>query len=173
MLVKTKKGFKNNFNVCNDKCRAFFVILRWCPLNPSSRQVAPDKTRVHPGFYKGLASYYRKILLSKNKQKNLTRNLMCAFCRWSIRRFPIFNEFPAKEGGDLLIFLNGVKEINMVVNAAVKYAESNKQWIVMPLHSNLSLDEQDKVLTPFYRFLIILPMGFGSVLYPQISRKLL
>lgn len=57
----------------------------------------------------------------------------------------IDQKYPVKEGGDLLIFLNGVKEINHVVDAGVKYTENNKHWIVLPLHSNLSLEQQDKV----------------------------
>ncbi|KAF1741962.1 hypothetical protein MXB_5724, partial [Myxobolus squamalis] len=42
----------------------------------------------------------------------------------------IDQKYPADQGGDLLIFLNGVKEINQVIDAAVKYAETNKHWIV-------------------------------------------
>ncbi|KAF0991171.1 hypothetical protein HZS_5814, partial [Henneguya salminicola] len=57
----------------------------------------------------------------------------------------IDQKYPSKEGGDLLIFLNGVKEINLVVDACVKYTETTKNWIVLPIHSNLSLEQQDKV----------------------------
>lgn len=49
------------------------------------------------------------------------------------------------ERGDLLIFMSGVQEITAICDAAQQYAEKSKSWIVLPLHSGLSLLEQDKV----------------------------
>ncbi|CAF4825543.1 unnamed protein product [Pieris macdunnoughi] len=57
----------------------------------------------------------------------------------------IDNKFPSSERGDLLIFMSGVQEITSICDAAQQYAEKNKNWIVLPLHSGLSLLEQDKV----------------------------
>ena len=54
-------------------------------------------------------------------------------------------KFPVTERGDLLIFMSGVNEIASVVEAAKEYALKTKRWIVLPLHSTLSIDEQDKV----------------------------
>lgn len=48
------------------------------------------------------------------------------------------------ERGDVLMFLSGVNEISTVVEAAKLYAEVTKRWIVLPLHSMLSIDDQDK-----------------------------
>ena len=58
----------------------------------------------------------------------------------------IDKKYPASERGDLLIFLSGITEITRVVDAARQYSEmNNNSWIVLPLHSTLSLSEQDKV----------------------------
>lgn len=50
-----------------------------------------------------------------------------------------------EEKGDLLIFLSGMSEITAVVDAAKEYAQKKTNWIVLPLHSTLSIVEQDKV----------------------------
>ncbi|XP_066278325.1 probable ATP-dependent RNA helicase DHX34 [Branchiostoma lanceolatum] len=57
----------------------------------------------------------------------------------------IDHKYPAAERGDLLIFLSGMSEITAVVEAARLYAQQTKRWIVLPLHSTLSIEEQDKV----------------------------
>lgn len=49
------------------------------------------------------------------------------------------------EKGDLLIFLSGINEITAVVDAAKEYSVKKNNWIVLPLHSTLSITEQDKV----------------------------
>ncbi|KAL0870455.1 hypothetical protein ABMA27_005452 [Loxostege sticticalis] len=55
------------------------------------------------------------------------------------------SKYPSDERGDLLIFMSGVQEITAICDAAQQYAEKTKKWIVLPLHSGLSLAEQDKV----------------------------
>lgn len=45
----------------------------------------------------------------------------------------------------MLIFLSGMAEIQGVMEAAQAYGQENQRWIVLPLHSALSLEEQDKV----------------------------
>lgn len=47
--------------------------------------------------------------------------------------------------GDLLIFLNGFSEISTLADAVNEYSQYKQNWIVLPLHSSLSLEEQDKV----------------------------
>ena len=54
-------------------------------------------------------------------------------------------KYPATERGDLLVFLSGISEITRVSEAATDYAEQNGRWVVLQLHSTLSLAEQDKV----------------------------
>jgi HrpA-like RNA helicase len=49
------------------------------------------------------------------------------------------------EKGDLLIFMSGMSEICAVVDAAKCYSQHTQGWIVLPLHSTLSLADQDKV----------------------------
>lgn len=51
----------------------------------------------------------------------------------------------ADEKGDLLIFLSGISEITAVVDAAKEYSTKKNNWIVLPLHSTLSITGQDKV----------------------------
>ena len=54
-------------------------------------------------------------------------------------------KYPAEERGDLLVFLSGLNEITAVEEAAREYAQQNKRWIILPLHSTLSVADQDKV----------------------------
>ena len=43
------------------------------------------------------------------------------------------------------MFLSGMAEITVVVAAAKEYAQQSRLWIILPLHSSLSVEEQDKV----------------------------
>lgn len=60
----------------------------------------------------------------------------------------IDHKYPPEERGDLLVFLSGVAEIGAVLEAAQAYAAQTQRWIVLPLHSTLSVTEQDKVGLP-------------------------
>ncbi|XP_041090388.1 probable ATP-dependent RNA helicase DHX34 isoform X3 [Polyodon spathula] len=57
----------------------------------------------------------------------------------------IDHTYPPEERGDLLLFLSGVSEISTVLEAAQTYATHTRNWIVLPLHSTLSVTDQDKV----------------------------
>ncbi|XP_035242569.1 probable ATP-dependent RNA helicase DHX34 isoform X1 [Anguilla anguilla] len=57
----------------------------------------------------------------------------------------IDQRYPTEERGDLLLFLSGVAEINTIQEACQTYATHTRRWIVLPLHSTLSLAQQDKV----------------------------
>uniref|UniRef100_A0A1I8NLN9 ATP-dependent RNA helicase DHX34 n=1 Tax=Stomoxys calcitrans TaxID=35570 RepID=A0A1I8NLN9_STOCA len=57
----------------------------------------------------------------------------------------IDEKYSTNERGDVLIFVSGVNEITTVCDAAKEYAEQQSHWIILPLHSGLSLAEQDKV----------------------------
>lgn len=57
----------------------------------------------------------------------------------------IDHKYPPEERGDLLVFLSGVAEIGAVLEAAQTYATHTQRWVVLPLHSTLSIAEQDKV----------------------------
>ena len=52
-----------------------------------------------------------------------------------------------EERGDVLLFLSGVAEISTVLEACQAYATHTQRWIVLALHSTLSLAQQDKVLS--------------------------
>ena len=57
----------------------------------------------------------------------------------------IDSKYPENERGDVLMFLSGIKEITTVADACREYSEKNGKWIILTLHSTLSLSEQDKV----------------------------
>ncbi|KAF7665323.1 hypothetical protein LDENG_00147820 [Lucifuga dentata] len=57
----------------------------------------------------------------------------------------IDQRYPPEERGDLLLFLSGVAEISNIQEACQIYATHTRRWIVLPLHSTLSLAQQDKV----------------------------
>ena len=43
-----------------------------------------------------------------------------------------------------------MSEITTVVDAANAYNEKAKKWIILPLHSSLSIAEQDKVIISIF-----------------------
>ncbi|XP_041367761.1 probable ATP-dependent RNA helicase DHX34 [Gigantopelta aegis] len=57
----------------------------------------------------------------------------------------IDHKYPKTERGDLLVFLSGMSDIMTVIEAVRVYALQTKGWIVLPLHSALSIQEQDQV----------------------------
>lgn len=57
----------------------------------------------------------------------------------------IDEKYSSKEKGDLLVFLNGFSEISTLAEAVTEYSQIKRNWIVLQLHSSLSLEEQDKV----------------------------
>ncbi|VDP18217.1 unnamed protein product [Soboliphyme baturini] len=64
----------------------------------------------------------------------------------------IDQKYPASERGDVLIFLSGITEITTVAEALKEYADlsETRRWVILMLHSTLSLDDQDRVfdITP-------------------------
>ncbi|XP_026879499.2 probable ATP-dependent RNA helicase DHX34 [Electrophorus electricus] len=57
----------------------------------------------------------------------------------------IDQRYPAEERGDLLLFLSGMAEISTILEACQTYASHTGRWIILPLHSTLSIAQQDKV----------------------------
>ena len=57
----------------------------------------------------------------------------------------IDDKYESKERGDLLVFLSGLSEINSVSELLKQYAQQTHKWIILHLHSTLSIAEQDKV----------------------------
>ena len=52
---------------------------------------------------------------------------------------------PDSERGDLLIFVSGILEITTLSDELKNYALYTKRWIILMLHSTLSVVEQEKV----------------------------
>lgn len=96
----------------------------------------------------------------------------------------IDNKYPSTEKGDLLIFMSGLSEITSIADAAKEYAEKSNNWIILPLHSSLSIADQDKVWKMIdrrksernsfcvtFRYLTMLLMVFENVLFQLTSLK--
>lgn len=41
--------------------------------------------------------------------------------------------------------MSGLNEITTIIDSAKEYVEKKNNWIILPLHSNLSIADQDKV----------------------------
>ncbi|KND02720.1 uncharacterized protein SPPG_01803 [Spizellomyces punctatus DAOM BR117] len=52
---------------------------------------------------------------------------------------------PDHERGDMLIFVSGINEISLLADELKGYANYTKKWIILLLHSSLSVTEQEKV----------------------------
>ncbi|ETN82963.1 helicase protein, partial [Necator americanus] len=88
--------------------------------------------------------------LSLRVRKRVTKLIRSRTFGYSRFDFPPFSQLidkqvPSTERGDALIFLNGVAEITTVAESLKTYAELTKAWIILMLHSTLSVEEQDKV----------------------------
>jgi HrpA-like RNA helicase len=57
----------------------------------------------------------------------------------------IDKKYPQDERGDMLIFLSGMSDIQTVHDVTKQYALETKRWIILPLHSTLSIDDQERV----------------------------
>lgn len=57
----------------------------------------------------------------------------------------IDDKVDSKERGDLLVFLSGLSEIFTVGELLKQYAQQSQKWVILYLHSTLSIEEQDKV----------------------------
>ncbi|CAB0019647.1 unnamed protein product, partial [Nesidiocoris tenuis] len=57
----------------------------------------------------------------------------------------IDQKFKPTDRGDVLIFVSGYNEITSILDAINQYNEKAKRWIALPLHSSLSIADQDKV----------------------------
>lgn len=51
----------------------------------------------------------------------------------------------SQERGDVLIFVPGAYEIDMLVDAVAELAARSKRWVALPLHSQLPLEQQERV----------------------------
>ncbi|KAI8642814.1 P-loop containing nucleoside triphosphate hydrolase protein [Parasitella parasitica] len=52
---------------------------------------------------------------------------------------------PVNERGDLLIFMSGINEIATLAEELNTYAQKTKKWVVLMLHSSLTVEDQEKV----------------------------
>ncbi|XP_011135591.1 probable ATP-dependent RNA helicase DHX34 [Harpegnathos saltator] len=99
------------------------------------------KTIEVPGRLYPIQLMYRPVTIEDMKYKNDRFNPSPYVQILQI----IDQKYPSDEKGDLLIFLSGMNEITTVVDAAKEYSKKKNNWIILPLHSTLSIAEQDKV----------------------------
>lgn len=57
----------------------------------------------------------------------------------------IDHQYSSAERGDVLVFVGGMDDISRVCDAARGYAQLHGGWVVLPLHSSLATEEQDRV----------------------------
>ncbi|CAO3703181.1 unnamed protein product [Rhizopus stolonifer] len=57
----------------------------------------------------------------------------------------IDQSIPVGERGDLLIFMSGINEISNLAEALTEHTQESKNWIILMLHSSLSIEDQEKV----------------------------
>jgi HrpA-like RNA helicase len=57
----------------------------------------------------------------------------------------IDQQYSSAERGDVLVFLSGMDDIARLCDAARGYAQLHGGWVVLPLHSSLAAEEQDRV----------------------------
>ena len=83
-------------------------------------------------------------------------------------------KYPRTQRGDLLVFLPGMAEIGAVAEHVRPYAVESKRWIVLPLHSALSAEEQDKVFdaAPEVSLFFIFVWASASASCPPTWRRL-
>jgi HrpA-like RNA helicase len=69
--------------------------------------------------------------------------VLCALTSFAPQR--IDSEYPVSQRGDLLIFVAGLADITALSEALRPYAADTRRWVVLPLHSSLAVEQQDKV----------------------------
>ncbi|KAJ8670739.1 hypothetical protein QAD02_001998 [Eretmocerus hayati] len=95
-----------------------------------------------PGRLYSIQLHYRPVLVENCRDSKTERFNPSPYIQ--IMQM-IDRNYPKDQRGDLLIFLSGMSEITAVVDAAQEYCKKDNNWIILPLHSTLSIADQDKV----------------------------
>jgi HrpA-like RNA helicase len=66
-------------------------------------------------------------------------------CSYLLIMQKIDAKFSVQERGDALVFLAGMDDIARLCEHTREYAKHTKRWVVLPLHSALSIEEQERV----------------------------
>ncbi|XP_022185424.2 probable ATP-dependent RNA helicase DHX34 [Nilaparvata lugens] len=106
-----------------------------------------DNTRVIqvPGRLYPITLHYKPIPLKDQIQLSNKKDEAEAVAPYVQIMQLIDSKYPETERGDLLIFVAGISDITAIVDAAKQYNEKVHKWIILSLHSSLSVAEQDKV----------------------------
>eukprot|EP00698_Gefionella_okellyi_P002565 TRINITY_DN12401_c0_g1_i1.p1 TRINITY_DN12401_c0_g1~~TRINITY_DN12401_c0_g1_i1.p1 ORF type:complete len:1112 (+),score=292.43 TRINITY_DN12401_c0_g1_i1:103-3438(+) len=146
--VDTLSAYFNNAPVVQVPGRLYPITVRY-QVSDAADAYADDNVRNQPPTIDGAASTRRPKLLTKAKRLDPTPYLRILS--------EIDATIPATERGDVLVFVPGMYEIELLTEAITPYADQTKRWIVLQLHSTLSIDEQDKVFD-------IAPQGVRKVI---------
>ncbi|KAH0631464.1 hypothetical protein JD844_005796 [Phrynosoma platyrhinos] len=121
------------------------VLRRLLPARPDLKLVLMSATiniRLFADYFGGAPVLYEPIRPEESASGRKERLDPRPFLRVLQA---IDHKYPPEERGDLLVFLSGVAEIGAVMEAAQTYATHTQRWVILPLHSTLSVAEQDKV----------------------------
>ncbi|KAJ3282727.1 DEAH (Asp-Glu-Ala-His) box polypeptide 34 [Rhizoclosmatium sp. JEL0117] len=127
--------FANYFNapIIEIPGRMFPVRVEYLPTEPEEDRNLVDERLVRDREKSG------KVVSIQSKQSKLKTD---PYLRILER---IDQVVPVHERGDLLIFLSGMNEITTLADELRNYASFTRRWIILKLHSSLSVTEQEKV----------------------------
>ncbi|TPX47708.1 hypothetical protein SeLEV6574_g02520 [Synchytrium endobioticum] len=112
--------------------RMYPVSIHYLPNEKEDRNVVDEKL-----FAERSRSVIKQSILSKGGKISAAPYLQI------MER--IDQTVPESERGDLLVFISGMQEITTLAEELRNYAQHTKKWIVLMLHSTLSVAEQEKV----------------------------
>ncbi|KAJ3140484.1 DEAH (Asp-Glu-Ala-His) box polypeptide 34 [Geranomyces variabilis] len=112
--------------------RMFPVSIEYLPVEEPDRNLVDDRL-----YSERLRAEVRQSIPTRGQRLNPAPYLRI------LER--IDQQVPAHERGDMLIFLSGFNEIAILGEELKKYASHNRRWIILALHSSLSVEDQEKV----------------------------
>ncbi|KAI3661037.1 hypothetical protein MP638_004072 [Amoeboaphelidium occidentale] len=116
--------------------KTFPVEIEYWSSNEIDENLVDERLRQE----RATALFKKSIPISKKIQKFNTKPFI------DVIKY-IDTKYPIKQsgGGDLLIFLSGMQEITQLADEIEKYNREVRSWIVLKLHSTLSIQKQDLV----------------------------
>ncbi|KAI8916582.1 putative ATP-dependent RNA helicase DHX34 [Powellomyces hirtus] len=112
--------------------RMYPVSIEYLPVDEEDRNLVDDRL-----FDERMKAEVRKSVATRSQKINAAPYLRI------LER--IDQLVPPHERGDLLVFVSGLNEITLLAEELKAYSSNNRKWIVLSLHSSLSVTEQEKV----------------------------
>lgn len=95
-----------------------------------------------PGRLYAIDMHYRPLGLADRPDKRSPRINPAPYIR-ILRKIEL--EYLAEQRGDVLCFVAGMSDIETICEAVAEHGRESGKWIALPLHSALSMEEQDRV----------------------------